>query len=387
MAITTTSDLSPKVQAYYDTNFLIRVKNKVGYWLFGQKRSLPKGKGKTIYFTRYKPLPKRIEPLTQTRDGGVLEGKKIETTEINATIEEYGDYAEISELASLTSIDPGVKEKTDIMAQQASDTIDELVKRVVGTGLMRRRADGNNAYQKNVTATGGSVTTITTNLGEADDFWNGGYVTFTNPMDANYGITAQVTAFSEGILTLNKTLNQAPSADISKFRLVVGTGINSANTLTTKALKEALKDLKKAKAAQYDGQGWVCLVDPSLLSDLMDDPDWKNVATYKDSAKNLYNGEIGKWLNIRFVEVSEIYRESVAGIRQDEGDVYVATLLGKEAYGVVELAGDQKRIYVRTAKELGQPLEMTSTVGWKIGFTTTILNGNFGVNILCGASS
>ena len=70
MAITVTTDLSPVVQAYYDKRLLLMAKPLMVAEQFAQKRSLPKGKGKTIYFTRYQPLAKNKTPLTETRDGG-----------------------------------------------------------------------------------------------------------------------------------------------------------------------------------------------------------------------------------------------------------------------------------------------------------------------------
>ncbi len=391
MAITTTSTISPAVQAYYDKQFLLTAKPTLIYYQLGQKKVLPAGNGKTVYFSRYMPLAIRTTPLTETSDGGITagSGKALYTQEISATVAEYGDYVEIAEIASKTSIDKGIKEKVAIVSQQASDTIEEIIKLNVGTGFQRMRADGDATYQVDTIADGtfGSTTTlIASSLTQLDDFWNGGYVTFTNPADKLYGITVQVSDFEAATDTLTvATLPTAPTA-ISTFRLVVGTGIAAGDVLSTTVIKKALRELKKNKALPFADGKYVCVLDPDIEYDFMSDTDWKGVATYQN-AKALYNGEIGTWLGVRFVSATSIYRETVAGVYDAAGAVHVATLMGREAFGVVDLEGDKKKIIIKDAKDLGQPLEMSSTVGWKVGFASKVLNGCFGINILCGVSA
>ena len=67
--------------------------------------------------------------------------------------------------------------------------------------------------------------------------------------------------------------------------------------------------------------------------------------------------------------------------------MHVITLLGREAYGVVDLDGVKRKIIVKNPQDLAQTLEMTGTVGYKVPFVAKVLNGVFGVNILCGATA
>ena len=85
------------------------------------------------------------------------------------------------------------------------------------------------------------------------------------------------------------------------------------------------------------------------------------------------------------------YRETVAGVESTSGAVHVIPILGKEALGVVNLGGmggakKNFQIKVKSPEQLGQALDFYSTVGWQAFFTSIVLNGCFGVNILTGAS-
>lgn len=387
MSITATTDLAPKVQAYYDRKFLLMAKPNMVISQFGQKGILPQGNGRTVYFTRYMPLEKRKTPLTETRDGGIT-NKKLKTQEISVTVAEYGDVVEISSLADKTHIDPGVKAKIPIVAQQAAETINSLINDIVGVGFLRRRADADTTYQYDGVATSAGTTTtlVDTSISGSDDKWNGGFVTFTNPLDPNYGITVKVSDYVASTHTLTIEALPVATSTLSKFRLVVGTGIVATDILSSAAIKLAVRDLKRNKAMPFSDGKYVGILDPDAEYDFMNDSEWKDVKKYQDQ-KAIYQGEVGEWYGVRFVQASEIYRETVAGAASETGAVHVISIIGQQAFGITDLEGDQKKIYVKNGKELGQELEMTGTVGWKVGFAAKTLNGVFGVNILCGATA
>ncbi len=387
--LTVSTTLSPGVQAYYDKKWLMRAKmNLVGYQ-FAQKRKLPLNNGKTAYFMRYTPLTKNTTALTETVDGGisVATRQQLNVEETSATVALYGDFVTISKMASLTSIDPDISQKVDLLGQQAGESIDTIILEKLNTGLMTRRADADASYQVNGTADSGSTTTLVDDaLTQADDYWNGGYITFTS--GKNYGETRQVTDFtaSSDTVTFSPALPYAVDST-SKYRLTVGTGIAAGDVLTSTNLRLTLRDLKRNKAMKADNNAWCGLIDTDIEFDFMNDDLWKNAATYKDSVNSLYSGELGSWMGIRFVSSQNIPRETVAGVISDTGDVHNAYILGRECYGVVDLEGQKQKIYVKTPDQLGQPIPLYGSCGWEAGFTAKVLNGCFGVKILCGASA
>jgi N4-gp56 family major capsid protein len=389
MPITSYLDLSPELQASYDRAFLIKAKPLLTYYEHAQKRSMPANEGEVRKFIRMKPLPKRIEPLTESLDLGIpiANYKTFSSHEISVIPKRYGDVAATSYKAEKIAFSKALAERAGIMGQQAAESIEELVKLKVGAGLLRRRADGDPAYQKDsiTTAVGTLNTLVDSALTEADDYWNGAFVTFTDQSDSNYGITAQVVDFSAGVITFDRNLDYAVKQG-AKYRITSSTDTASADILTFDNLLLALRDLKDMKARPFSDGNYVCIIDPFIEADFKRSADWKNMATYRQDAKNIYNGEIGKWLNIRFVVASEVYRETVAGVYDPAGDVHVATLLGSDAYGAIELAGGGKKIFFMDARQLAQPLPSYSTIAWQIYFETLILNATFGINIPCGVS-
>jgi len=387
--LTVYSTLPPLVQAYYDKRFLLRAKENLAAYQFAQKRSLPKAKGKTVYFTRYTPLNKQTSALTETVDGGisVATRQQLNIEETAATVALWGDFVTISALASVTSIDPEVSEKADILGQQAGESMDYYTMKTLATGIRRRRADGDSNYQVEATADSGTTTTLVdASLTQADDYWNGGFITIT--AGTNYGETRKVTDFANATGTVTFAAMPKANDSTSQYRLVVGTGIVAGDVLTTGNIRLANRDMKRAKSLKYEKGYNIVLVDPDIEYDFMGDTTWVDAAVYKDKVDSLYEGEIGKWFGNRFVGTTQLYRESVAGGEQDgSGAVHIACMLGKECYGVVELEGQAKKIYIRTPEQLGQPIPLYGSCGWQAGFEAKVLNGMYGIGIMCGASA
>ena len=73
--------------------------------------------------------------------------------------------------------------------------------------------------------------------------------------------------------------------------------------LTVDAVRRAVRCLKKMNAETIEGS-FVGIIHPDTAYDLMSDPKWINVKTYSDP-EGIYQGEIGKIENVRFVESSE----------------------------------------------------------------------------------
>lgn len=73
--------------------------------------------------------------------------------------------------------------------------------------------------------------------------------------------------------------------------------------LSVDAIRRAVRYLKKMNAETINGS-YVGIIHPDTAYDLMSDPKWLNVKTYSDP-EGIYQGEIGKIENVRFVESSE----------------------------------------------------------------------------------
>lgn len=136
---TGSADLSVEMKTYYDKDLLRNAKPKLVHNQFGQKRPIPKGKGKTIEFRKFDPLPKALTPLVE---GVTPSGRKMRVTSITATVKQYGDYIEHSDMLELTTVDNTVVEGNRLLGNQAGETLDTLTREVINGGTNVQYADG-----------------------------------------------------------------------------------------------------------------------------------------------------------------------------------------------------------------------------------------------------
>lgn len=149
--------------------------------------------------------------------------------------------------------------------------------------------------------------------------------------------------------------------------------VAAADVLTVNEVRKAVRTLKRNNAKPLEGGDFVAIVEPGTTYDLQSDPKWEQAAQYAGS-KQIFSGEIGRLYGVRFVETSNA--KKFAGAGAAAVDVYATIILGKDAYGVVDIAGSGA---VKTiVKPLGSAgsadaLDQRSTVGWKAMFTTKII--------------
>jgi N4-gp56 family major capsid protein len=129
--VTTSPALSAEMKTYYSKDLLDNAEPELVHRQFGQKRPLPKNNGKTIEFRSYSQLPKALAPLTE---GVTPNGRSLEVKDITATIAQYGDYVEISDLLDLTGYDPNILEANKLLGSQAGRTLDTITRNEINAG-------------------------------------------------------------------------------------------------------------------------------------------------------------------------------------------------------------------------------------------------------------
>lgn len=129
--LTTTSSLSGLMQTFYSREFLDRVKLMTVYDVGAQRKAMPRNSGKVIYFNRFDRLTPATTPLTT---GTTPSTTTLSTTVVSATVAQYGDWAQVSDIFELTSIDEGLRESVSVFAQQGAETIDTLIKTELANG-------------------------------------------------------------------------------------------------------------------------------------------------------------------------------------------------------------------------------------------------------------
>lgn len=137
--VTTQSELSAEMKTFYDMTLIDMAQPELVHDQFGQKRPIPKGKGKKIEFRKYAPLAKALTPLTE---GVTPKGNKLSVSTIEATVQQYGDFIEISDVLDLTAIDNNLVEATKLEGSQAGRTLDTITREVLMGGTNVQYAEG-----------------------------------------------------------------------------------------------------------------------------------------------------------------------------------------------------------------------------------------------------
>ena len=130
--VSTQASLLPgQIQKFYDRRLLENVKPLLVHYEYGQKRPLPKHNGKTIQFRKWTKFGALTTPLVE---GIVPDGQAMSQTELMATIKQYGGYVSVTDVLSLTHLDPVIAAAIEQMSDQCALTVDTLVRDVIHTG-------------------------------------------------------------------------------------------------------------------------------------------------------------------------------------------------------------------------------------------------------------
>lgn len=289
-AINTTETMPDEIKTYYDDYLIDCSSPKLVHDQFGQKRPIPAGRGKTIEFRKVSPLPVSTTPLTE---GVTPESQQLTISTVEAPVQQYGGYVELSDMVVLTAIDNNLVIAAKQLGAQAGKTLDAITREVLAGGTNVQYAEG------------------------------------------------QVTERSQ----------------------LVGGKAEGNHYLTVDAVRRAVRTLKKQDAEPI-GDSFIGIIHPDVAYDLMSDPKWVNVKSYSDP-EGIYEGEIGKIENVRFVETSEA--KVFEGAGSEGRDVYATLILGDNAYGTTEIEGGGLTLIV---KQLGSggasdPLDQRASVAWK----------------------
>ncbi|WP_458397421.1 N4-gp56 family major capsid protein [Anaerotignum sp.] len=301
---TGTETLSAEMKVYYDDLLHDHAKPNLVHDQFGQKRPIPKNKGKEVEFRRYKSLPKALTALTE---GVTPEPNKMEVMTITARVQQYGDWIALTDILLMTAIDNNLVEAVELLGDQAGRTLDTVTREVI----------------------------------------NGG----TNVLYAPKG---------ETVVTAREDLD--------------------ATAMLTASLVMKAAAILKGKNTKTIDKSFVAIIHPFSAYDLMMDEGWKDAHKYT-TPENIYEGELGKLGNVRFVESTEAKIWANAG--QGGISVYSTLVLGANAYGVTEIEGGGLQTIVKQlgSAGTGDPLNQRASAGWKALKTAEILSDEYMVRI------
>jgi N4-gp56 family major capsid protein len=184
-------------------------------------------------------------------------------------------------------------------------------------------------------------------------------------------IRAELAASATGQTALGKT-------DLSN--------IGVTDTLTGLEIRKAVRTLKVNKAPRFPGGMYRGIIGPQTAMDLMGNSEWLDAHRYTN-ADAIMRGVVGKLHGVEFVETTD--PATVASTVT----VYYNFIFGANAYAVVGLGGAPSlggaNVAVKTPgpNSTNDPLNMVSTIGWKVPFAVKVLNANWIINVKTGATA
>lgn len=116
MPMTTTGDISYRTAGYFSRQLLERAQPLLLLDRFGQAKPLPKNVGRTIKFRGYEHLPNQPKPLVE---GVTPAASKPVFRDVQTSVNQYGDWVELTDVLADTHEDPLISEFSDILGEQA----------------------------------------------------------------------------------------------------------------------------------------------------------------------------------------------------------------------------------------------------------------------------
>ncbi|WP_127580179.1 N4-gp56 family major capsid protein [Paenibacillus koleovorans] len=129
---------------FYKTAMLDRLLPDLHYMKYGEKKRIPRRSGASAQWRRLNSL---AVVTTQMTEGVTPDGVNLDITPVTATVKEYGNWTKISEYLDLVGIDPILTETSELMGENAAESMDTIVRDVVNAGTNVLYANGQTARE------------------------------------------------------------------------------------------------------------------------------------------------------------------------------------------------------------------------------------------------
>jgi len=321
MPVQTSSTVPHAVNNFYDRVMLARALPFLVHTWFGQVRDIPTNNSNIIKFRRYNALAVSTTALTP---GTTPSTASLSSTNVTATLAQYGNVIETSDELLLTTLDPYTTEIMELLGENAGQTLDQVCRDTLVTGTSVQYASS-----------------------------------ATSRVTVSAAMKLSAAEVREAVRTLKNNNARKITSMISPNPNVDTVPVNSA---------------------------FVALVHPNTVYDLKSDASFVPVENYP-SQTNTMQGEVGKLDEVRFVETTyakvftgagdagvDVYATLILG-----ADAYGVTRLAGHAMETI-----QKELGSAGAAD---PLNQRSTAAWKAWFTSVILNDLFLIRVEHGVTA
>lgn len=321
MSQTTTTQIAPAIEKYYDGVLLLRATPALLHNKFGQMRPVKMNSGTKPQFRRYNSLDPVVQPLVE---GVTPTPQQLSDTIVEGELKQYGTYVEITDKVQYVVEDPVLTETAEILGENAGESLDMVYRDIL--------AAGSSVFYANQVAGRANIVT-----GQSVD----DYKRIERAL-----MNAKAKRWKEALVPGSDKVGTKPLSN-SYYAIVDENAYFDLRALTGfQLVAEYPDDGKSAMPDEIGALGHIRFVMTTIAK------------TWADSG-----GAVG-----------------ATGLQSTTGaniDVHTALIFGKEAYGVTDLQGKALEMINKGLGEGNDPLNQRSTSAWKAFTDLVILNETF----------
>ena len=410
-----TGAMSSTMKTYYDTELLDNARAKLIFTQLGKKQTLPANHGQTVEWRKWNTFAKALTPLTE---GVIPTGQTFGQSAVNVSVQQYGDYAAISDRLDLHAVDDVILGAAEEMGAAAGETADTLTRNALCTGTSVLYADTLDANGAVTGTPTGRYGLLASNNRLTPDVVNKAY-TFLKKQKAPFydgnkyvavihpSVTYDLRSSKEWIeahkYAATREIFEGEIGELHGVRFIESTEapIFKGESLFSDAQSYLTVAAYSASDTTASAQFGVSTAYKITVAETLTDAIARALIGRKvhfwDESKSGGAGLVGTGTVVgatatgKYLWIDKAAPVTLVGTSGHEdrlypgeggdctsGDcaVYGTLFFGKDAFGVVDPEGMGMEMIIKSREEIGGPLNQFSTVGYKFEAATKILHQN-----------
>ena len=369
-------------KTFYDRQLLESARTRFVHAKFGQMRPIPRNSGKRVEFRRWNLFDANAA-MKALEEGVTPSGQSLSQSNVEALVSQYGAYVEVSDLLDMTGYDQVITESAELLGEQLGTVVEWVTRDAMNAGNNVQRAGGKTtraALTADDKLTVDEIRKAVRTLKRAkarpfcEDERKPHFICICSP-DATYDLQndalwQDVSKYSNAEAIYSGEIGRlfgvvfVESTEAKVFRQSVWNKVSEATSSSASfVLKNAPTEAEAAYLSREDNP--IRIGDASYTIAGFDPA--TNTVTLKETAS--------------LAADAIVYSEDAGALDSQTKtamDVHSTLIFGKDAYGVVDVAGSGAlQIIIKPHGSAGtqDPLDQRATVGAKVAaYTAVILN-------------
>lgn len=369
-------------KTFYDRQLLESARTRFVHAKFGQMRPIPRNSGKRVEFRRWNLFDANAA-MKALEEGVTPSGQSLSQSNVEALVSQYGAYVEVSDLLDMTGYDQVITESAELLGEQLGTVVEWVTRDAMNAGNNVQRAGGKTtraALTADDKLTVNEIRKAVRTLKRAkarpfcEDERKPHFICICSP-DATYDLQndalwQDVSKYSNAEAIYSGEIGRlfgvvfVESTEAKVFRQSVWNKVSEATSSSASfVLKNAPTEAEAAYLSREDNPIRIGEASYTIAGF---DPS-SNTVTLKETAS--------------LAADAIVYSEDAGALDPETKtamDVHSTLIFGKDAYGVVDVAGSGAlQIIIKPHGSAGtqDPLDQRATVGAKVAaYTAVILN-------------